>query len=64
MTEKDKELIMDAAMALEFALKQAEEKGENIGDALNRAQALLAELSAAGFTPSENSADIEKEAQR
>lgn len=53
MTEKEKSLIMDGAIALEYALSQADENGVDIGKALSHAQAILAELTAAGFTPSE-----------
>jgi len=50
-TDKDKSLVMDAAIALEYALHEASENGVDIGLALGHAQAILAELSNAGFSP-------------
>ena len=51
-TDHDKQLVMDAAIALEYALNEAKNNGVEIGNALSHAQALLCELSKAGFEPS------------
>ena len=50
--DRDKQLVMDAAIALEYALNEAKNNGVEIGSALSHAQAILIELSKAGFEPS------------
>lgn len=53
ITEKDLQLLLEGAIALEYGLAEAAEAGCDIGNALNHAQAILAELSSVGINLTE-----------